>query len=52
MSNTGVILVIALIVFALGGLPGWGYHRFGYGPSGLVGGILLVIVILALMGRL
>ena len=52
MSSLGVILLIVLLVLAFGGLPRWGYHRYGYGPSGLLGTILLIVLILALMGRL
>lgn len=52
MSNLGVVLLIVLLVLAFGGLPGWGYHRYGYGPSGLLGTILLIVLILILMGRL
>ena len=52
MSNLGVILLIVLLVLAFGGLPRWGFHRYGYGPSGLLGTILLIVVILLLLGRL
>ena len=48
----GLILLIVLIVLLFGGLPNWGYHDYGYGPSGLVGFILIIIIILALTGRL
>lgn len=52
MSGLGVILLIVLLVLAFGGLPKWGYHRYGYGPSGLLGTVLVIVVILVLMGRL
>lgn len=52
MSNLGIILVMALLILATGGLPRWGYHRHGYAPSGLFGTILLIVLVLALMGRL
>ena len=48
----GLILLIVLILLLFGGLPRWGYHSYGYGPSGLVGVILIVVLILFLMGRL
>ena len=48
----GMILLIVLVILALGGLPAWGYHRYGYGPSGLLGTILVIVVILVLLGRL
>ena len=43
------LLLIVLLLLVFGGLPNWGYHQYGYGPSGL-GGILLVIVILMMLG--
>lgn len=47
------ILIIVLILILLGSLPTWGYSRgWGYGPSGLLGLILVIVVVLALMGRL
>lgn len=30
----GLLLLIVLIVFLVGGLPRWGYHSFGFAPSG------------------
>ena len=47
------IRIIVLVLVLLGSLPTWGYSRgWGYGPSGLLGLILLVVIVLALMGRL
>ncbi|HYD13181.1 MAG TPA: DUF3309 domain-containing protein [Allosphingosinicella sp.] len=47
------ILIIVLVLILLGSLPTWGYSRgWGYGPSGLLGLILVIVVVLALMGRL
>jgi hypothetical protein len=44
-------LVVILIIALLGGLPTWGYSRsWGYGPSGGVGVILLILLILWLLG--
>ncbi|MDH3443849.1 MAG: DUF3309 domain-containing protein [Deltaproteobacteria bacterium] len=48
----GVILLIVLVLFLVGGLPRWGYHSYGYGPSGILGVALLVVAIMFLMGRL
>ena len=46
------LLLIILIVLLVGALPTWPYSRsWGYYPGGLVGIVLLVVVILALMGR-
>lgn len=45
----GLILLIVLIVLLLGGLPTWPHsRRWGYGPSGIVG-LLLVILLLLLI---
>ncbi len=47
------ILLIFLVLILLGALPSWPYSRgWGYGPSGIVGTILVVIVILAVLGRI
>jgi hypothetical protein len=48
----GLILLIILIVLLMGGLPRWGYHSYGWGPSGIAGVVLLVVLILLLTGRL
>jgi hypothetical protein len=49
----GTILVVVLVLALLGVLPRWGHSRdWGYAPTGGVGLILVIIVILLLMGRL
>jgi hypothetical protein len=48
----GLILLIVLILFLVGGLPRWGYHSYGYGPSGITGLVLIVVLIMFLTGRL
>ena len=49
----GTILVIILILLLLGVLPAWPYSTgWGYYPSGGLGLILLIVIILALAGRL
>jgi hypothetical protein len=49
----GTILLIILIILVIGSLPTWGYSRgWGYFPSGGLGLILLIILILFLMGRI
>jgi hypothetical protein len=45
-----VLIVLLLLVF--GGLPSWGYHNYGYAPSGIGGIILIVVLVLFLSGRL
>ena len=48
-----LILVVILVLLLLGAAPAWPYSRsWGYFPSGILGVILLVVIILALTGRL
>jgi hypothetical protein len=45
------ILIIVLFLALLGALPTWGYSRgWGYGPSGLLGLIVVVLIILLILG--
>ncbi|WP_127144200.1 DUF3309 family protein [Pelagibacterium montanilacus] len=47
------IILIILILLLVGALPTWGYSRsWGYGPTGILGVILIVILILMLMGQI
>ena len=47
------LLIIILILILIGAVPSWPYSRgWGYGPSGIVGVILVIVIILLLMGRL
>lgn len=47
------ILLIILILLLIGALPTWPHSRnWGYGPSGIVSVILIVLLILFLMGRI
>lgn len=47
------ILVVLLILALIGGLPTWGYSRsWGYGPSGILGLIVVIVLVLWLLGRL
>ncbi len=49
----GTILLIIVVLLLLGAIPAWPHSRgWGYGPSGLLGLILVVLIILFLMGRL
>lgn len=44
------LLVIILVLALLGALPTWPYSRsWGYGPSGLVSVLLVVLLVMALM---
>lgn len=47
------LLIILLVLLLLGSAPAWPYSRgWGYYPSGGLGLILLIVIILALAGRL
>lgn len=49
----GTILLIILILILIGALPTWPHSRsWGYYPSGGVGLVLIILVILLLMGRI
>ncbi len=51
--SLGTILLIVLILMLIGAFPNWGHSRsWGYGPSGGIGLVLVVVVVLLLMGRL
>jgi hypothetical protein len=55
MSPLGLILVILLVIFLLGGFSGrFGGYGYGYGHGGVgvIGVILIVIVVLMLLGRI
>lgn len=46
------ILLIILVLILIGALPTWGYSRgWGYYPSGGIGLILIILLILVLTGR-
>jgi hypothetical protein len=47
------ILLVILILFLVGALPTWPHSaNWGYGPSGGIGLVLLVLVILLMTGRI
>jgi hypothetical protein len=51
--SVGTIVLIILIILLIGGLPSWPHSRgWGYGPSGILGVILIIVIILLLTGRL
>jgi hypothetical protein len=52
-NNMHTLLIIILILLLVGALPRWGYSSgWGYFPSGGLGLILLIIIILILAGHL
>jgi len=47
------ILIVILVLALVGGLPTWPHSRsWGYGPSGGIGLILVILLVLLLLGRL
>ncbi len=51
--STGTILIVILILLLIGAAPTWPHSRgWGYYPSGLLGLVLLIVIVLFLMGRL
>jgi hypothetical protein len=47
------IVIVVLILLLIGAFPSWGYSR-GWGPfpSGILGVVLVIVIILVLLGRL
>jgi hypothetical protein len=49
----GTILLVILVLALIGALPSWPHSRnWGYGPSGITGLLLVVLIVLLLTGRL
>jgi len=49
----GTVLIVLLILFLIGALPTWGHSRnWGYAPSGGLGLVLLIVLILVLLGHI
>lgn len=49
----GTILLVILILFLVGALPRWSHSaNWGYFPSGLLGLVLIVVIVMLLMGRI
>ena len=51
--SISLIVLILLILLLVGALPTWGHSRsWGYGPSGLLGTILIIVLIIYLLQRI
>jgi hypothetical protein len=51
--NLGTILVIVLVLFLIGAFPAWPHSvNWGYLPSGGLGILLIVVVVLLVAGRI
>ena len=47
------LLLVILILLVLGSLPMWPYSsNWGYAPSGGLGTVLLILVLLAVLGKI
>ncbi|MEX2171895.1 MAG: DUF3309 family protein [Pirellulales bacterium] len=53
MISLPTILLIVLILLLLGAIPTWPHSRgWGYGPSGIVGVLVIILIVLLLTGRI
>ena len=51
--SLGTILLIVLVLMLIGALPSWPHSSsWGYGPSGGLGVVVVILVVLLLMGRI
>ncbi len=49
--SVGTILLIVLILILIGAIPVWPYSRsWGYGPTGGIGLLVIILIILLVMG--
>lgn len=51
--NISTILLVILVLLLIGAVPAWPYSQgWGYYPSGLLGVLVIVLVVLLLTGRI
>ena len=51
--SIGTILLIVLVLMLVGALPSWSHSKnWGYGPSGGLGFVVVVLIVLVLMGKI
>jgi hypothetical protein len=51
--DVSLVLLVFLVLLLVGGLPVYPYSRsWGYGPSGIVGFLLVLVLVLVLLGRI
>ncbi|CAG4889433.1 DUF3309 family protein [Paraburkholderia saeva] len=49
----GTILLIVLILLLIGALPAWPHSRsWGYAPTGTLGIVVIIVVVLVVMGQI
>lgn len=50
LSTSSLIILILLVVLLIGVVPSWPHSkRWGYAPSGTLGTVLLIVLILAIL---
>jgi hypothetical protein len=53
MSTMGMILLIIIILLLLGAVPSWPHSRnWGYAPSGLLGTVLVILLVLVILQKI
>jgi hypothetical protein len=51
--SLGTVLLVILVLMLIGVLPTWPHsHAWGYGPTGGVGLVLIILIVLVFTGRL
>jgi len=51
--SLGTILLIILILMLVGAFPSWPHSKsWGYGPSGGLGLVVIILIVLVLLGRI
>ena len=51
--SVGTILLVLVILMLLGAIPSWPHSRaWGYGPSGVLGTVAIVVLVLVVFGRI
>lgn len=51
--SLGTILLVVLILMLVGAIPTWSHSsKWGYGPSGGIGLVVVILIILLVMGRI
>jgi hypothetical protein len=51
--SIGAILLIVVVLMLIGVIPSWPHSRgWGYGPSGILGLVVVVIIVLLVLGRI
>jgi hypothetical protein len=52
-STARIVLIVVLVILLIGLLPAWPYSAgFGYYPSGGLGLVLLILIILLVLGKI